>query len=103
MFFMKPDSNISTWARVILGLFLIIYALNQFLHFLPTSYGIMPENTREFIDAVVIYLPYLYIFEIVIGLLLVLNKWTSFIIIVLFPLSISFLIFNFSNNDFNKI
>ena len=89
--------------RIVLGLFLIIYALNQFLHFFPTSYGAMPENTRAFIDAIAAYLPYLYFFEILIGLLLIINKWTPFIIIVLFPLSVSFLIFNLSDNDFSKI
>ena len=89
--------------RIILGLFLIIYALNQFLHFLPSSYGAMPENTRSFIDAVAVYLPYLYFFEIVIGLLLIINKWTPFMIIVIFPLTIAFLIFNLSDNDYINI
>lgn len=96
------NSNIFKGARIILGLFLIIYALNQFLHFLPTSYGQMPEDSKYFIDAVAMYLPYLYIFEIVIGFLLVVNKWTPFIVIVLFPLSVSFLIFNMTNNDISK-
>jgi len=95
-------SNVSKWARIVLGLFLIIYALNQFLHFFPTSYGQMPENSRFFIDAIAMYLPYLYIFEIIIGLLLVMDKWTPFIVIVLFPLTISFLIFNITNNDVSK-
>ncbi|PKQ46487.1 hypothetical protein [Confluentibacter flavum] len=96
------NSNIFKWARIILGLFLIVYALNQFLHFLPTSYGQMPEDSMYFIDASAMYLPYLYILEILIGLLLVLNKWTPFIVIVLFPLSLSFLIFNMTNNDISK-
>jgi hypothetical protein len=60
----------------------------------------MPENAMEFLDAVLIYLPMLYIFEIILGLLLVFNKWTSFLLIVLFPLSIAFLIFSISNQDF---
>lgn len=96
------NSNVFKWARIILGLFLIVYALNQFLHFLPTSYGQMPEDSKYFIDASAMYLPYLYIFEILIGLLLVVNKWTPFIVIVLFPLSVSFLIFNMTNNDISK-
>jgi hypothetical protein len=100
---MKDKKTFSRGLRVLLGLFLIVYALNQFLHFLPTSYGEMPENTRHFIDAVAMYLPYLYIFEILIGLFLVFNKWSSFILIVLFPLTVSFLIFNLTNNDFSKI
>lgn len=99
---MTPLTNTSKLFRVILGLFLIIYALNQFLHFIPFTYGEMPENTKDFIDAVAVYLPYLYIFEILIGLLLVFNKWTPFVLIVLFPLTISFLIFNLTNNDLSK-
>jgi len=73
------------------------------MHFLPSSYGTMPENTRTFIDAVAPYLPYLYFFEILIGLLLIINKWTPFMIIVLFPLTIAFLIFNLSDNDYINI
>ena len=95
-------SNVSQWARIVLGVFLIVYALNQFLHFLPTSYGQMPEDSKYFIDAIAIYLPYLYIFEILIGLLLIVNKWTPFIVIVLFPLTVAFLIFNMTNNDLTK-
>jgi hypothetical protein len=94
---MKGD--LSKWGRIFLGIFLIIYAFNQFLHFLPTSYGQMPEDARNFLDAVVMYLPILYIFEIIIGLFLIFNKWTAFILIVLFPLSVSFLIFMFANGE----
>ncbi|UKM64887.1 hypothetical protein GSB9_01445 [Flavobacteriaceae bacterium GSB9] len=100
---METQTKTSNWLRIILGLFLIIYALNQFIHFIPFTYGDMPENTRDFIDAVAHYLPFLYLFEILIGVLLIINKWTPFIIIVLFPLTISFLVFNLSNNDLIKI
>lgn len=96
---MKKNETLINVLRIVLGLFLIVYALNQFLHFFPTSYGNMPEDARDFIDAVVIYLPFLYVFEILIGLLLIFNKWTAFILILLFPLSVSFLIFHFSNKD----
>lgn len=100
---MEQKETISKIFRILLGLFLIVYALNQFFHFIPAGYGQMPDNSRDFLDAVVIYLPYLYIFEALIGLLLILNKWTKFILIVLFPLSIAFLIFNFTNNDMTRI
>lgn len=92
----------SKWLRISLGLFLIIYGLNQFLHFFPAGYGKMPEDALHFIDAVVIYLPFLYIFEMIIGLCLVLNKWSAFILIVLFPLTVSFLIFMYANEDLSE-
>lgn len=85
---MKSNA-ISKWLRPFLGAFLIIYALNQFFHFFPSGYGKMPEDALRFIDAVVIYLPALYVFEMVVGLFLMINKWSAFILIVLFPLSVS--------------
>jgi hypothetical protein len=81
---------------------MILYALNQFLHLVPTGYDDMPEDAKNFIDSVVVYLPYLYIFEIVIGLFLIFNKWSAFIQVVIFPLSVSFLIFTFANQDISE-
>ncbi|HRW98364.1 MAG TPA: hypothetical protein P5280_02685 [Cyclobacteriaceae bacterium] len=92
-------SAASKWMRILLGAGLVLYALNQFFHFLPSGYGKMPEEARYFIDAVYMYLPFLYMLEILIGLLLIINKWTAFILIVLFPLSVSFLIFTYANQD----
>lgn len=97
---MKNNQSIKTGLRVFLGLFLIAYSLNRFFRFLPTSYGMMPESTMDFLYAVVEYLPLLYIFEIILGLLFVFNKWTAFLLIVLFPLSVAFLIFSIANQDF---
>jgi len=96
---MKDNQSLKNWLRIILGAFLIIYALNQFLHFFPTSYGSMPENAKDFIDATVPYLPILYVFEIFLGILFIFNRWTSFLLLVLFPLSVAFLIFSISNQD----
>lgn len=100
---MEKKGTITKLVRIALGLFLILFALNQFFHVLPTSYGEMPERTQDFLDATVNYLPLLYVLEILIGLFLILNKWTSFILIVLFPLSFSFLFFNFLNQDINHL
>lgn len=100
---MKTDIKNVQWFRIILGLFLIVYALNKFFHFIPSSYGQMPEHAKDFLDSTVIFLPYLYIVEIIIGLLLILNKWSALLYIVLFPLTISFLIFSFTNKDFSDM
>jgi len=89
--------------RILLGAFLIGYALNQFFHFLPTSYGQMPDSARDFIDAVVVYLPFLYVFEVIIGVLILFDKWSALIYLVLFPLSVSFLIFVFANQDVSEM
>lgn len=99
---MKKQKTART-VSLVLGLFLIAYALNQFLHFLPTGYGDMPEFARVYLDAVVTFLPALYIFEIIIGLMLLFHKWVPFIAVVLTPLSVNFLVFNFTNGDWNII
>jgi len=99
---MKNKENIKKLLRTALGLFLITYALNQFFQFLPTSYGMMPEGARNFLDSVAVNLPALYIFEIIIGIFLIMNKWSPFLHIVLFPLSITFLIFSISNHHFGR-
>lgn len=100
---MKINNKSAQWFRVILGLFLILYALNKFFHFIPTSYGKMPEDTKDFLDSTVMFLPYLYILEIILGFLLIFNKWSALLYIVLLPLSVSFLIFSFTNNDLNNM
>lgn len=82
---------------IILGLFLIVYAVNQFVHVFPTSYGNMPEFTQSYLDAIAPFLPALYIFEVIIGLLLVFNVWNPLLLIILAPLTVNFLIFNVTN------
>ena len=99
---MRSRTSLYMALRIVLGLFLILYALNRFFHFLPSTYGAMPELTQDFLDSVAVYLPALYIFEIIIGLFLVFNKWTPFILIVLAPLSVAFLIFSIANGEFAK-
>ncbi|HYW96972.1 MAG TPA: hypothetical protein VE870_15355 [Bacteroidales bacterium] len=94
-------SKFTRAVSIILGLFMIVYAANQFIHFFPTSYGQMPEFAQQYLDAVAPFLPALYIFEIIVGIFLVLNIWVPFFAVVLAPLSVSFLIFNFTNGDWN--
>ncbi len=98
----KPRPFFKT-LRILLGLFLIFYALNKFLHFIPMGYGDMPDSAEAFLDSVAAYLPFLYIFEIVIGILLLMAKWRSFIYVVLFPLSLAFLMFSIINDDFTEL
>ncbi|MFB6320242.1 DoxX family membrane protein [Saccharicrinis sp. FJH54] len=100
---MKTNEKFMAVLRVVLGVFMIAYALNKFFHFIPTSYGEMPANTQAFLDAVAIYLPYLYIFEILVGVLLIINKWSLAILIALFPLSVSFMMFSILNRDLKEM
>lgn len=100
---MKKNEKLMAILRVVLGVFMIVYALNKFFHVIPSNYGEMPENARYFLDAVAMYLPYLYMFEILAGLLLILNKWTLVILIVLSPLSVAFMMFSIINSDMKEL
>ncbi|MEX0987410.1 MAG: hypothetical protein WD052_08035 [Bacteroidales bacterium] len=86
---------------IVLGAYLIVYAANQFLHFMPSGYGKMPDFTRNYLDSILQFLPALYIFEILLGIAFIMNRWVPFLIIVLAPLSVNFLIFNFANGGWN--
>lgn len=97
------NSKTTRILSIVLGTFLIIYAANQFLHFLPSGYGKMPDFTRDYLDAVLPFLPALYIFEIILGIAFITNKWVPFLVIVLAPLSVNFLIFNLANGGWNII
>ena len=96
---MKATHDYAKWLRLLLGVFLIGYAANQFLHYIPSTYGDMPQSAEDFLDTTAPYLPYLYIFEFIIGVFLLLDKWTSFIYILLFPLTFSFIMFTIINKD----
>tara|TARA_R110001583_G_scaffold51002_1_gene159172 strand:- start:133 stop:417 length:285 start_codon:yes stop_codon:yes gene_type:complete len=62
------------------------------------------QKTQEHSLMPLLFICLIYIpFKILIGLLLIINKLTPFIVIVLSPLTISFLIFHLSNNDISKI
>ena len=97
------QSKFTRITSIVLGAYLIIYAANQFLHFLPSGYGDMPDFTRNYLDAVLPFLPALYIFEILLGIVFIMNRWIPFLVIVLAPLSVNFLIFNFANGGWNII
>lgn len=97
------NSKTTRIISIVLGTFLIIYAANQFLHFLPSGYGKMPDFTKDYLDAVLPFLPALYIFEIILGIAFITNKWIPFLVIVLAPLSVNFLIFNLANGGWNII
>lgn len=97
------NSKFTRIVSIVLGAYLILYAVNQFLHFMPSGYGKMPDFTRDYLDAMLPFLPALYIFEIILGIAFISNKWVPFLIIVLAPLSVNFLIFNLANGGWNII
>jgi uncharacterized membrane protein YphA (DoxX/SURF4 family) len=89
------NSNFAKILRVILGVGLIIYGFNKFFGFMPIPE--LPEDASSFMSslkATGYVLPVVGFLEIVIGLLLIVNKAVAFALLLLAPISINILLFH---------
>jgi putative oxidoreductase len=81
--------------RVLFGLMLVIFGLNKFLQFMPMPP--MPEAAGEFMGALVKsgYLMIIVaIVEVVAGVLLLVNKYQSLVLVVVFPVILNAFLFH---------
>ena len=89
------NSNFAKILRIILGLGLIIFGLNKFFGFMPIP--VLPENAFSFmssLQATGYVLPVVGFLEIVIGLMLLVNKAVPFALLLLAPISANILLFH---------
>lgn len=89
------NSTFTKILKIILGLTLIAFGLNKFLGFLPTPE--LPGEASNFMSSLAAtgyVLPILGTIEVGIGLLLLLNKWVPFALILLAPISFNILLFH---------
>lgn len=89
------NSQFTMLVRIILGILLVVFGSNKFLHFIP-----MPPPTGSAADfmnslgATGYIFPFVGILEVAIGLMLLLKKWVAFALILLAPISINILLFH---------
>ncbi|HLW32213.1 MAG TPA: hypothetical protein VKX40_08115 [Aequorivita sp.] len=91
------NSTFTRILRVILGLGLIFFGLNKFIHFnfVPTpTFTEEATNFMNSLDNTGYVLLVLGAFEIIIGLLLLFKKWVSFALILLAPITLNILLFH---------
>ena len=89
------NSNFTTILRLILGLGLIVFGLNEFIGYIPKPN--LPTEATDFMASLRATGYVLYVLgtlEILIGLLLVLKKWVPFALLVLVPISVNILLFH---------
>ena len=81
--------------RIALGLALVIFGANKFLHFIPMEppTGAAGEFMNS-LGATGYIFPIVGMLEVVIGALLLLKKWVAFGLILLAPISINILLFH---------
>jgi len=81
--------------RIALGLALIVFGANKFLHFIPTEppTGAAGEFMNS-LGATGYIFPVVGVLEVIIGALLLLKKWVAFALILLAPIAINILLFH---------
>ena len=89
------NSMFTKIARIVLGIMLLVFGANKFLHFIPME---APTGSAgEFMNslgATGYIFPIVGILEVMIGAMLLLKKWVAFALILLAPISIKILLFH---------
>ncbi len=89
------NSQFTKLMRILLGVILVVFGLNKFLNFIPAPE--LPENAANFINSLAstgYVLQVVGVLEVLIGLLLLFNKWVAFALVVLVPISVNILLFH---------
>jgi len=89
------SSKVFMVVRILLGLFILVFGLNKFLHFIP--FGEMSETAGNYFGALgsVKLVPYvLGVVEIAAGLALLLNKYGALMAVILMSVSVNAVLFH---------
>ncbi|MGL2965593.1 DoxX protein [Flavobacterium sp. XGLA_31] len=89
------NSMFTKIVRIALGLALIVFGANKFLHFIPMEAPTgAAGDFMNSLGATGYIFPVVGVFEVVIGGLLLMKKWVAFALILLAPISINILLFH---------
>jgi len=89
------NSKVTMALRIILGLILIIFGANKFIGFMPSPE--LPEAAGNFMGALAntgYMFPLIGAVEVIVGLLLVFNKWVAFALVLLAPVAVNMVLFH---------
>lgn len=89
------NSQFTKIVRIMLGIILVVFGSNKFLHFipLPTAVG-SAGNFMDSLAATGYIFPILGVLEMFIGTMLLLKKWVAFVLLLLAPISVNILLFH---------
>lgn len=82
--------------QIVLGLLLIVFGANKFLNFMPTPEN-MPQSAMDFMVALqkTGYLfKFIGLIEIVSGILILINKWVPFALLLIAPIIVNIILFH---------
>lgn len=89
------NSQFTMLVRIVLGIMLVVFGSNMFLHFIP-----LPPPTGSAADfmnslsATGYVFPVVGMLEVFIGVMLLLKKWVAFALILFAPISVNILLFH---------
>ncbi|MEL1245287.1 DoxX family membrane protein [Flavobacterium sp. DGU11] len=89
------NSQFTKIVRILLGLILLAFGINKLYAFIP-----LPQPSKEaadFMESLAdtgYILTIVAVFEILIGLMLLIKKWVPFVLLLLVPLSLNILLFH---------
>ena len=89
------NPKITMVARYLLGLILLVFGLNKFINFMPAPE--LPPDATTFFGALMNsgYLMYVVgLVEVVVGLLLVVNKYVPLALILYAPITLNIILFH---------
>jgi putative oxidoreductase len=89
------NSQFTKIVKIALGILLLIFGANKFLHFIPLPPMVGPAGDfMNSLGATGYVLPIVGLLEIFIGAMLLLKKWVPFALILLAPISINIVLFH---------
>jgi len=89
------NSKVTMVLRIILGLILIVFGANKFIRFMPSPE--LREAAGNFMVALAstgYMFPLIGAVEVIVGILLILNKWVPFAVVLLAPVAVNMVLFH---------
>ncbi len=81
--------------RTLLGIIYVVFGLNYFLHFIPLPAPAGPGGDFESALFKAGYLfPFMKVIETVTGVFLIINRYTAFFVLLIFPITLNIFLFH---------
>jgi putative oxidoreductase len=89
------NSQFTKIVRLLLGIILVVFGSNMFLHFIPLPPPVgAAGDFMNSLGATGYIFPVIGLFEVFIGAMLLLKKWVAFALILLAPISLNIVLFH---------
>jgi len=84
-------------ARILLGLIYLAFGLNFFFHFIPMQQPALSKEAMAFSGGLFgagYFFPFMKVIEIISGLFLLINRYTAFFVLFIFPVTLNIFLYH---------